>query len=184
MDKFEMEQFGAIRDVVADLQTCFIDGDAYSRSPSANEWRRATALAHRLTLLCFELYGYASATRQYNVVSIRERLHVVSNEGGEENKNPDVVGTPGNATEILKFTTQEISKSDMTFKKVFIANGLIATLSDAKAVRGRFITKSATVRTGTISPLARLISERRRKSFCLRRRPGKLKSTALRRKRN
>lgn len=77
MDKFEMEQFTQIRDVVADLQLCFVDGDAFSRIPSAQEWRHATRLTHRLTLLCFELHGYATATRQYNVVSIRERLHFV-----------------------------------------------------------------------------------------------------------
>ena len=74
MDKFEMEQYQQIRELIAELQSCFIDGDAYSRSPSSSEWRRASRLVHQVNLLCLELYGYASACRQYNVVATRGSL--------------------------------------------------------------------------------------------------------------
>ncbi len=118
MDKFEMEQFTQIRDVVADLQLCFVDGDAFSRVPSAQEWRQATRLAHRLTLLCFELHGYATATRQYNVVSIRERLHFVP---PQQTTTPDV-GTPGEEESgFVEFTQKEIQQMPQRLRGIIKA---------------------------------------------------------------
>lgn len=119
MDKFEIEQFGLIRDVVADLQTCFIDGDAYSRTPSAREWRRGSALVHRLTLLCFELHGYASATRQYHVADIRERLHI---EGGEKQKETEIVETDFNRGFII-FSEKEILSMPKNKRNYFRIDG-------------------------------------------------------------
>lgn len=137
MDKFEMEQFGLIRDVVADLQTCFIDGDAYSRTPSAREWRRGSALVHRLTLLCFELHGYASATRQYHVADIRERLHI---EGGEKQKeNPDA-GTSGESARLgfVEFTEKEILQMPKNIKRLIIIDGKRCRLRTRKTGNNSF----------------------------------------------
>lgn len=118
MDKFEFESFSQFRDVVEDLQGCFIDGDAYSRTPAIEEWRRASRLVRRLSLLCFELYGYATACRQYQVVSIRERLHVESNEGGEISQDKVNDEEQG----FVEFTQQEILQMPKKIQKLIIVN--------------------------------------------------------------
>lgn len=116
MDKFEMEQYTQIRDLIADLQTCFItfDGEGYARTPSAEEWRRAARIVHRLNLTSLELYGYSNACRQYNVVSIRERLQVVPGENEiEETSNRGVV----------IFTEKEILQMPKNQRKYFRIDG-------------------------------------------------------------
>lgn len=123
MDKFEYESFSQFRDVVEDLQSCFIDEDAYSRVPALEEWRRASRLCRRLSLLCLELYGYATACRQYQTVSIRERLQVVSNEtqqGGEQEEEKTDVGTSDMKSGIIEFTEKEILKMPTHFRKLII----------------------------------------------------------------
>ena len=125
MDKFEINQFSEIRNVVADLQLCFVDGDSYSRTPTLHEWRQATRLAHRLTLLCSELYGYASACRQYNFATAREKFRVITSQGGEfkleEKENPDV-GTSGENVENVEFTEKEIQQMPKQFKTKYQIN--------------------------------------------------------------
>ena len=51
MDKFETELFTQVMDTADELQGCFIDDDAYSRTPSFEEWRRASKLTRKLTLI-------------------------------------------------------------------------------------------------------------------------------------
>lgn len=121
MDKFEINQFSEIRNVVADLQLCFVDGDAYSRTPSLHEWRQATRLAHRLTLLCSQLYGYASACRQYNFATAQERFRVI--EGGEsklEQKETPTLGNVDERQDFVEFTEQEIQQMTLKTRKLII----------------------------------------------------------------
>lgn len=122
MDKFEMELYTQVREHIADLQSCFIDfnDETYARTPSPSEWRRASRLVHKLNLLCLELYGYANACRQYNVVSIRERLSIVP---GSDKEKPDV-GTSGQEVEqgFVLFTEQEIRQMPSHFRKLIIIN--------------------------------------------------------------
>ncbi len=116
MDKFEFESFSQFRDVVEELQGCFIDGDAYSRTPAIEEWRRASRLVRRLSLMCFELLGYATACRQYQVISIRERLHVESCEGGESKQESE------EEQGFVEFTKQEILQMPKKIQKLIIVN--------------------------------------------------------------
>ena len=117
MDKFETEQFALIGDVIDELELCFIDGDAFSRSPSLTEWRCATKLAHRLKLLHSELRGYANACRQFSVVSIRERLHV--EQGGEKVQGNGV-------SKVFKFTKKEIETMPIQYKNLFFTENVVA----------------------------------------------------------
>lgn len=126
MDKFEFESFTKFRTTVEELQECFIDGDAYSRTPTFEEWRRASRLVRLLSLMCHELYGYANACRQYNIASIKERLHITSNKGGEqekEEKNSDV-GTSEELTKqgFVEFTDKEIKQMPTHFRRLIIVN--------------------------------------------------------------
>lgn len=123
MDKFEMEQLHVLGEYIDELQNCFIDGDAYSRVPSLSKWRAATRTVHRLKLAFCELKGYASAIRQCNVVSIRERLTALSEEGGEISlkEKPDV-GTSDSENGFVEFTEKEILKMPRKFRKLFRTN--------------------------------------------------------------
>lgn len=124
MDKFEMEQLHVLGDYIDELQNCFIDGDAYARVPSLSEWRTATRTVHRLKLAFCELKGYATAVRQCNVVSIRERLTALSNEQGEEilaKETPDA-NTSGLENSFLGFSDQEILRMPRKFRKLFRTN--------------------------------------------------------------
>lgn len=135
MDKFELNQLSLLGDLIAELQLCFIDDDAYSRTPSAREWRTASRIAHRLKLLICELRGYATACRQYEIVSIRERLHVASgNKGGDaepnepnnQKENPDV-GTSGENVRSVEFTEKEIQQMPKQFKTKYRINKKIVS---------------------------------------------------------
>lgn len=118
MDKFEMEQYQQIRELIAELQSCFIDGDAYSRSPSSSEWRRASRLVHQVNLLCLELYGYASACRQYNVVATRGSLQLLTCE--KEKKEEDRHSKP------IKFTKKEMESMPIQYKNLFFTENVVA----------------------------------------------------------
>ena len=120
MDKFEMEQYTQIRELIADLQACFIafDGEGYERTPSTLEWRRASRIVHRLNLLCLELYGYANACRQYNVVDIRQHLQFVSCE--TEKQKSDVGTSDTQKQGFVNFTEKEISQMPTHFKRLII----------------------------------------------------------------
>ena len=80
MDKYEIEQFEQIKELAANLQACFIDDDAYSRTPTPHEWRNAGRIVRQLTLACYELTGYAKAKRCIELDFVRQNLHVVKNE--------------------------------------------------------------------------------------------------------
>lgn len=136
MDKFEYESFSQFRDVVEDLQSCFIDEDAYSRAPALEEWRRASRLCRRLSLLCLELYGYATACRQYQTVSIRERLHVVSNEtqGGEQEEDSEENAGQG----FVEFTIEEIKQMPKKLQKLIIVNRKRCRLRTHKSGKNTF----------------------------------------------
>ena len=127
MDKFEIEQFSQLGDIIDELQFCFLDEDAYSRTPSPHEWRRATAIVHRLKLAFCELLGYAKACRQFTMEFTRERLHVVPGdkggdpEQGQEKKDPDA-GTSGAEQGFVEFTEQEIKQMPAHFRKLIIIN--------------------------------------------------------------
>lgn len=127
MDKFEIEQFSQLGDIIDELQFCFLDEDAYSRTPSPHEWRRATAIVHRLKLAFCELLGYAKACRQFTMEFTRERLHVVPGdkggdpEQGQEKKDPDA-GTSGAEQGFVEFTEQEIKQMPANFRKLIIIN--------------------------------------------------------------
>ena len=118
MDKFEMEQYQQIRELIAELQSCFIDGDAYSRSPSSSEWRRASRLVHQVNLLCLELYGYASACRQYNVVATRGSLQLIT--CAKEKKEEDRLSKP------IKFTKKEMESMPIQYKNLFFTENVVA----------------------------------------------------------
>lgn len=117
MDKFEMEQYQQIRELIAELQSCFIDGDAYSRSPSSSEWRRASRLVHQVNLLCLELYGYASACRQYNVVATRGSLQLLTCE--KENALPNGQDEIA-VSDFVEFTEKEILQMPKHFQRLII----------------------------------------------------------------
>ena len=114
-----MELYTQVREHIADLQSCFIDfnDETYARTPSPSEWRRASRLVHKLNLLCLELYGYANACRQYNVVSIRERLSIVP---GKEDEEKNRQSKP------LKFTKKEIESMPVQYKKLFFSENTVA----------------------------------------------------------
>lgn len=101
MDKFVTEQLEHIKELADELQACFIDDDAYSRTPSALEWRRAGRTVRQITLACHELFGYAKARRAVELNFARERIRFVPD---ENEKNPDVF-TPG----LKKPTLEEIN---------------------------------------------------------------------------
>ena len=123
MDKFEMEQLHVLGDYIDELQNCFIDGDAYSRVPSLSKWRAATRTVHRLKLAFCELKGYASAIRQCNVVSIRERLTALSEEGGEFSlkEKPDAE-TSDSENGFVEFTEKEMKQMPKKIKSLIIVN--------------------------------------------------------------
>lgn len=123
MDKFEMEQLHVLGDYIDELQNCFIDGDAYARVPSLSKWRTATRTVHGLKLAFCELKGYASAIRQCNVVSIRERLTALSEEGGEISlkEKPDV-GTSDSENGFVEFTEKEMKQMPKKLKSLIIVN--------------------------------------------------------------
>ena len=95
MDKFEMEQFSALGEMITQLQTCFLEDDGYTRTPNAREWQSATRLVHQIKLAFCELNGYAKACRQYQAVMTRGNLQLITNEpqeqGGDEreSRRPD-----------------------------------------------------------------------------------------------
>lgn len=122
MNKFEMEQYTQIRELIADLQTCFVDfdGECYTRTPSAFEWRRASRIVHRLNLICLELYGYANACRQYDVVDIRQKLHFVSDET-QEKIPADEQGEMA-VLDFVEFTQKEILQMPKHFQRLIIVN--------------------------------------------------------------
>lgn len=122
MDKFEMEQLHVLGDYIDELQNCFIDGDAYARVPSLSEWRTATRTVHKLKLAFCELKGYATAVRQCNVVSIRERLTALSNEQGGEislKQNTDAE-TSDSESGFVEFTEKEMKQMPKKIKSLII----------------------------------------------------------------
>lgn len=91
MDKFELEQFSALGDMITQLQTCFLEDEGYSRTPNARAWQSATRLVHQIKLAFCELNGYAKACRQYQAVMTRGNLQLITNEpeqyGGDEQES-------------------------------------------------------------------------------------------------
>ena len=122
MNKFEMEQYTQIRELIADLQTCFVDfdGECYTRTPSAFEWRRASRIVHRLNLICLELYGYANACRQYDVVDIRQKLHFVSDEADEKEKSPATEQGETAILDFVEFTPKEILQMPKLIQRLIV----------------------------------------------------------------
>ena len=114
-----MEQYQEIRNLIAELQTCFIDGEAYSRSPSLSQWRRASRLVHQVNLLCLELYGYANACRQYNVVATRGNLQLITCEQQEEKEK-------NRQSKPLKFKKKEIETMPVQYKDLFFSENAVA----------------------------------------------------------
>ena len=74
MDKFETELFTQVMDTADDLQGCLIDDDGYSRTRSFVEWRRASKLTRKLTLIGYELQGYAKAKRQFDLETTKVEM--------------------------------------------------------------------------------------------------------------
>ena len=122
MDKFITEQLELIKSYAEDLQSCFIDEDAYSRTPNAAEWRRAGRIVRQITLACCELSGYANARRCIEATFTRERLQIFQNE-----KTPSENPT-ANVSEngILEFTQEDILKMPKLIRKLFKTHGLKA----------------------------------------------------------
>lgn len=132
MDKFEIEQFSQLGDIIDELQFCFLDEDAYSRTPSPHEWRRATAIVHRLKLAFCELLGYAKACRQFTMEFTRERLHVVPGDKGGDPEQGQKEKTDEGIFE--NFTEKEILKMPKQFRKHFRTCGLTAHIRRIRGV--------------------------------------------------
>ena len=116
MDKFETETFSQICELVDDMQRCFIDDDAYNRTPSAREWRVATRNVHKLVLLCSELTGYASAVKMYWREDFRSQLQVLQNE------NSDVGASKIAEQGFFEYSDKEISKMPKKIQGLMIVN--------------------------------------------------------------
>ncbi|MBQ9729913.1 MAG: tyrosine-type recombinase/integrase family protein [Clostridia bacterium] len=127
MDKFELETFEQLLTLVDDLQSCFTDEDAYSRSPSPTEWRRAGRTVRAITLTCHELLGYARAKRNIETVLIRNQLHFVDDTTPPAteptaNFNPKKKKNGGE----YKFSSKEIEKMPLFYKNLFVAGDVVA----------------------------------------------------------
>lgn len=124
MDKFEFESFTKFRDVVEDLQSCFIDvcGENYARTPSLSEWMRASRLTHRLTLMTMELYGYASASRQFQTFTLRQGFNSNVAKGVESEENEKESGH----SKKLKFTKKEILAMPIQYHNLFFTENVVA----------------------------------------------------------
>ena len=109
MDTFETETLNQFAELVDELQLCFLDGDAYSRPPSLQEWKTASRLTHRIKLLIFELRGYVTACSQYKIVSQQEK------------ENPDA-GTSGESQGFVEFTDKEIKQMPKHIQGLMIVN--------------------------------------------------------------
>lgn len=120
MDKFETETLNQFADLIDELQLCFLDGDAYSRAPSLQEWKTASRLTHRIKLLISELRGYVTACSQYKIVAFRN----LQTEVFEQKENPDA-GTSGTDSEkaLLKFTAKEISRMPKFVRNLYKLKG-------------------------------------------------------------
>ncbi len=136
MDKFVVEQLTYIKELADDLQACFIDDDAYSRTPSPTEWRRAGRTVRQISLACHELFGYASACRILYIDDARNSLRVVSSTQ-TETKTPDAGTSDEDEHNVafFTFTEQEIQKMPKKFRRYFRINGRWVTMRRRK--RGR-----------------------------------------------
>ena len=122
MDKFVVEQLTNIKELADELQACFIDDDAYSRTPSPTEWRRAGRTVRQISLACHELFGYASACRILYIDDARNSLRVVSSTQ-TDTKTPDV-GTSDNEEEqgFFEYTQKEIQKMPKKIQGLMLVN--------------------------------------------------------------
>lgn len=108
MDKFETELFTQVMDTADELQGCFIDDDAYSRTPSFEEWRRASKLTRKLTLIGYELQGYAKAKRQFDLETTKAQLRIVEPEANDFSAQKAELVSFVDENGFLKFTDKEI----------------------------------------------------------------------------
>ena len=139
MDKYEIEQFEHIKELAADLQACFIDDDAYSRTPSSYEWRRAGRLVRQITLSCFELTGYANAKRHIELDFVKQNLRVVKNET-PPGENPTAKITPIRTLEDINAMLVELN---IKLKARQRADGLFEIRPSIGGVRKSFYGKTA-----------------------------------------
>lgn len=124
MDKFELEQFSALGEMITELQTCFLEDDGYSRTPNAREWQTATRLVHRIKLAFCELNGYAKACRQYQAVMTRGNLQLISNEPELQGGDDVLSGRPDEDCKgFLIFTEKEILKMPKSKRNYFRIDG-------------------------------------------------------------
>lgn len=126
MDKFETELFTQMMDTADELQGCFIDGDAYSRTPSFEEWRRASKLIRKLTLTGYELQGYAKARRQFDLETTKAQLRIVDSDKNDFSAQKAEVVSFVDENGFLKFTDKEILEMPKRFRKLFRTHGLTA----------------------------------------------------------
>lgn len=130
MDKYEIEQFEQIKELAANLQACFIDDDAYSRTPTPHEWRNAGRIVRQLTLACYELTGYAKAKRCIELDFVRQNLHVVKNETPPGTNptaeilkiTPDVGTSDDEEQGFVEFTDEEIKQMPKKLQGLIIVN--------------------------------------------------------------
>ncbi len=109
MDKFVVEQLTYIKELADELQACFIDDDAYSRTPSSTEWRRAGRTARQISLACHELFGYASAC-QILYLDDAQRIPRVVSSAQTATKTPDVGTSDEEEQGFVYFTDKEIKQ--------------------------------------------------------------------------
>lgn len=126
MDKFETELFTQVMDTADELQGCFIDDDAYSRTPSFEEWRRASKLTRKLTLIGYELQGYAKAKRQFDLETTKAQLRIVEPEANDFSAQKAELVSFVDENGFLKFTDKEILEMPKKFRKQFRMHGITA----------------------------------------------------------
>ena len=107
MDKLETELFSRMMNTVNELQSCFIDGDSYSRTPSFAEWRLASKLVRSIVLAGYELQGYAKAKRQFDLESTKAQLRIVEPETNDFSAQKAEIVSFVDENGFLKFTDKE-----------------------------------------------------------------------------
>lgn len=117
MDKFETELMEHLKNIVDDLQQCFIEENDYCYTPSASEWRKARRNVHKLALSCHELFGYVRAKRTVETAFIKSNLVMLSNEQEKSD-----VGTSEVRKDFVEFTEKEINKMPQKYRKIFRTN--------------------------------------------------------------
>ena len=126
MDKLETELFSRMMNTVNELQSCFIDGDSYSRTPSFAEWRLASKLVRSIVLAGYELQGYAKAKRQFDLESTKAQLRIVEPKTNDFSAQKAEIVSFVDENGFLKFTDKEILEMPKKFRKQFRMHGITA----------------------------------------------------------